>query len=307
MHSTDTVVAPAVFPAPQINPNFRGVLIGGDPAHDYQDPHSSNILLDAGLEMTGQQSPNVLIIPSARWRSETGVNNVSRRYLNYYGKVATAAVLHPFLYQPHNLKRPRLEDLPIDLSRLPLSNEMSEKIEAADLVFVLGADTNRMLNQVWRPHGIVEMLAKAIERGVVMSGTSAGALVWFDGCLSDSSSLQTSRDLTKPESYHYMKGLSYISNSVAAPHYDSHSANQSRISRKESFCKMMYKRRKLGELGLGIDNNAALEIVDGRASVVVGGRDGRRSVYARHYRNGSLEKRVLTPRDASFTFAELVE
>jgi peptidase E len=38
----------------------------------------------------------------------------------------------------------------------------------------------------WRAHGVADALHEAWQRGVVLAGSSAGALCWFDGGVTDS-------------------------------------------------------------------------------------------------------------------------
>jgi peptidase E len=56
---------------------------------------------------------------------------------------------------------------------------------AQDVIFVSGGNTASML-AVWRVHGVDEALREAWRRGTVLAGSSAGALCWFDGGVTDS-------------------------------------------------------------------------------------------------------------------------
>ncbi len=303
-----TSIDSKVFPEPSIDPGFQAVLIGGGENYGlHRDSNTPDLLLDSGLELTGLQKPNVLIIPSARWKSEEGVNAATQSFADYYtNKGLKTEILHPHLYEPQvGDNRLVALDLEMSPSRVPSFGELTEKIEAADLTFVLGGDSHRMLNMVWKPLGIGALLAEAIRRGAVMSGTSAGTLAWFDGGHSDASSLQ--KDPLKAEKYHYVKGLGYIHGTVVGPHYDGAPANQVDRPRKASFHDMMYRRRRLGELGLGIDNNAAIRITTGGLVEVLKGRgDGNREVHAIHHRRGSQVNRTVTPADGQFELSELV-
>jgi len=78
-----------------------------------------------------------------------------------------------------------------------------------DVVYVGGGNTANML-AVWRMHGMDEALRAAWEQGVVLCGSSAGMICWFEAGLTDSfgPQLEGMRD-----------GLGFLPGS-ACPHYD---------------------------------------------------------------------------------------
>jgi peptidase E len=78
-----------------------------------------------------------------------------------------------------------------------------------DVIYVGGGNTANML-AVWRVHGLDEALRAAWEQGVVLCGSSAGMICWFEAGLTDSfgPQLEGMRD-----------GLGFLAGS-ACPHYD---------------------------------------------------------------------------------------
>lgn len=84
-------------------------------------------------------------------------------------------------------------------------------LAAQDLVWVSGGNTASAL-AVWRAHGVDDALRAAHAAGVVLAGSSAGFLCWFEACVTDSFRLETSRPLRD--------GLGLLPGS-ACPHYDS--------------------------------------------------------------------------------------
>lgn len=56
---------------------------------------------------------------------------------------------------------------------------------ACDLIFVGGGNTKSML-ALWREWGVDDILREAWERGVVLAGTSAGSICWFEEGITDS-------------------------------------------------------------------------------------------------------------------------
>jgi dipeptidase E len=78
-----------------------------------------------------------------------------------------------------------------------------------DVIYVGGGATASLL-AVWRLHGLDVILREAWERGIILSGISAGALCWFEAGITDS--------FGKPlQSLH--DGLKFLSGSFC-PHYD---------------------------------------------------------------------------------------
>ena len=78
-----------------------------------------------------------------------------------------------------------------------------------DVIFVSGGNTANML-AVWRVHGFDAILREAWERGIVLAGSSAGMICWFEAGVTDSfgPQLEGMRD-----------GLGFLAGS-ACPHYD---------------------------------------------------------------------------------------
>ena len=89
---------------------------------------------------------------------------------------------------------------PRDLRELALSH---------DVIVVGGGNTANML-AVWRVHGFDRILREAWEKGIVLTGWSAGMICWFEAGVTDSfgPQLEGMRD-----------GLGFLPGS-ACPHYD---------------------------------------------------------------------------------------
>ena len=65
------------------------------------------------------------------------------------------------------------------------TEDLEEKVSTQDIIFVGGGNTKSML-AVWKAWNFHEILKKAYENGIVMSGVSAGAICWFDKGITDS-------------------------------------------------------------------------------------------------------------------------
>ena len=78
-----------------------------------------------------------------------------------------------------------------------------------DLIFVGGGNTANML-AIWRVHGFDAILRDAWEQGIVLSGSSAGMICWFEAGTTDSFG---------PQLAALRDGLGFLPGS-ACPHYD---------------------------------------------------------------------------------------
>ena len=284
---------------------MNAVPMGGDSYATKGDWWEDRRLFDAGLDMTGKQKPHVLIVPTARAVSQKASDRVVGNLSTYYAeRGAEATALHPYLYTQVEEPVPYWGTKVVDPAKVPSASELAEKTEAADLIFILGGDTNRMLNQVWKPTGIDSLLLKAMRQGTVVSGTSAGTVAWFSGGHSAGSSFNINRKSDKPNPFHYAKALGAISSTVVCPHYEASPQNR---SREKSFKNMMYRRRYLGELGVGITAQAALQIsAGGLTSMIRGTGKGDPYIEMMHYRTGSRSSQKITAADGSFPFSKLL-
>ena len=122
-----------------------------------------------------------------------------------------------------------------------------------DAVYVGGGNTANML-AVWRVHGVDRALRAAYQRGVVLAGVSAGAVCWFEAAVSDSfGPLRALRD-----------GLGLLPG-TCAPHYDGDP------ERRPTFARLLAEGLPPG---YGIDDGAALHVIDGGLREVVASRPG---------------------------------
>jgi dipeptidase E len=98
-------------------------------------------------------------------------------------------------------------------SDLPLFNrggeEVRDKLLAQHVIWVGGGNTANLL-AIWRLHGVDEVMREAWDAGVVLAGSSAGMICWFEASITDSfgPALAPLRD-----------GLGFLRGS-ACPHYD---------------------------------------------------------------------------------------
>ena len=121
-----------------------------------------------------------------------------------------------------------------------------DKIERADIVYVGGGNTLKMMRR-WRRLGVDELLRDAFDRGAVLCGVSAGAVCWFERGHSDSMAFYD-RERWK---YIAVTGLGLVEGMVC-PHYNGRTYG---VPRRRDFRAMMERK---GGRGLGIDNHCAV-------------------------------------------------
>ena len=178
------------------------------------------------LEMTEKKNPKILFIPTASSDSE-GYWEMFDKYFRKLG--ARTSVL--FLIRESLSKK-----------------DIEEKILGVDAIYVGGGDTLMMM-KLWRKLGVDKMLLKACEKGIVLSGVSAGGICWFRCGTSDSRRFKNLKaDLIK------VKGLGII-DALHCPHYSSEKGKNK--GRKKDTKKIM---KKTPGVGICIDDCCALEI-----------------------------------------------
>ena len=98
--------------------------------------------------------------------------------------------------------------IPSDISFFKRTIDLREHILAQDIIFVGGGNTKSML-AVWKEWGLDSILKEAYDKGVIMSGVSAGAICWFEKGITDS----WAHDLAILDCLGFTEG-------VCCPHYD---------------------------------------------------------------------------------------
>ena len=88
------------------------------------------------------------------------------------------------------------------------TENLEEKVLTQDIIYVGGGNTKSML-AVWKEWNLHKILRNAYEKGIVMSGVSAGAICWFDKGITDS----YAEELTIIDCLGIVGG-------IACPHFD---------------------------------------------------------------------------------------
>jgi dipeptidase E len=198
------------------------------------------------IRLSHKKNPKLLFIPTASSDSEEYWKHV-QEYFGGFLKCRT--------------------DVLFLVKEQPSKEQIQRKILAADIIYVGGGNTLRMM-RVWRRLGVDKLLASAYENGTVLSGISAGSICWFDSGHSDSMSFYNPRKWK----YINVRGLGFIAG-THCPHYNGMTRG---IPRRKHFRDMI---GKTGGVGLALENNCAIEFIDGRFYKVI-----RSNSYSNAYR-----------------------
>ena len=172
------------------------------------------------LKLAARPSPKLCVINTATGDDPAGI-------LRFYERVdgTDAKVTHLALFPMPNVADP--EDL----------------LMSQDVIFVGGGSVANMM-AVWRVHGIDEILPKAWQAGIILAGSSAGGICWFEGGTTDSFGARL-----RP----FTEGLGMLPGSFC-PHYNSEA------ERRPLYHKLVADGTLPG--GLACDDGAAAHYVD---------------------------------------------
>lgn len=127
-----------------------------------------------------------------------------------------------------------------------------ELVLKSDILYVGGGNTKKML-ETWMKLGIDKLLEKAYEKGILLSGLSAGAICWFNEGYSDSDTISAGEKKT----YSIVKALGFIP-LIYCPHYFEE-------DRELNFDRMILEHNKLG---LAATDNCAIDIKNDQFRIV---------------------------------------
>lgn len=207
------------------------------------------------IRLSNKKHPKLLFIPTASSDSEKYWKHV-QEYFGGFLKCKT--------------------DVLFLIKEQPAKEQIRRKILAADIIYVGGGNTLMMM-RLWRRLGVDKLLIAAYKKGTVLSGISAGSICWFDSGHSDSMSFYSPRKWE----YIKVKGLGLI-RGIHCPHYNSMTRG---IPRRKHFRDMI---EKTGGIGIAIENNCAIEFIDGRLRKII-----RSKTYARAYKLYKQGRRVV--------------
>lgn len=169
------------------------------------------------VKLTGKENPKVCFLPTPMGDSEA--------YIAKWFAIATTLPLQPFAQK-------------VFITNSGQKASFADTLLKMDAILVTGGNTLNAI-ALWKVHGIDNILRKAWEKGIVLSGPSAGAICWFEQGLSDS----------RPQHLTVVKGLGFLKGSNC-PHY--HTEKE----RRTTYLKMIEERKLLA--GYACDETAGL-------------------------------------------------
>jgi len=200
------------------------------------------------VELTGKERPAVVYVGTAMAEDP----EAALRMYDHFTGLADIARLEFFPWPPEDLR---------------------SAILGADVIFVGGGNTANML-AIWRVHGLDALLREAWDAGVVLSGSSAGGICWFEQGVTDSFGPQLGP----------MDCLGFLEGSLC-PHWDD-----------EELRKPVYRGllRDGFRAGYAAEAGVGLRFVDRELREVVACEEGSKA-YRVEFRDGEV---VETPIEA---------
>jgi dipeptidase E len=192
-----------------------------------------NLALDRYiLEQARGATPNVCFVPTASGDSES--------YISRYYESFETLDCHP--------------------SHLSLFHSPKQDLETyilqQDVIYVGGGNTRNLL-AIWRDWGLDQILRRALDQGIVLTGVSAGSICWFQQGVTDSMKPQGSTRLASIDC------LGFLPHSNC-PHYDGEA------NRRPEY----HRLQEAGEIanGWAADDGVGLHFMDGKLEAIVSSR-----------------------------------
>lgn len=211
------------------------------------------------IKLSGRKNPRLLFIPTAS-RDAVGYVDMVK---NYFGKKLGCKVNSLML-----------------LSEKYSKKQLEEKILKTDIIYVGGGNTLKLM-KTWRKLRVDAIIKKAMEKGIVLSGLSAGSICWFRYGNSDSARFGKNKKANMMR----VRGLNFIP-ALHCPHYDIEKG------RKRSLREMM---KKNSGVAIALDNCAAIEIIGDEYRIIRSKKTA--NAYRIYWINGKYFKQLIPVRN----------
>ncbi|MDW5290134.1 peptidase E [Formosa sp. PL04] len=146
------------------------------------------------IKLTGKERPKICFLPTA-----SGDN--AKAIIGWYEIV-------------HDLSLEPMVQRTFEIGSKNQKVSFEDVLLNVDAIVVGGGNTVNMM-AVWKAQGIDVVLKKALEKGIVLAGNSAGSLCWFEKGITDS----------RPIKLGVVEGLGFLEYSNC-PHYDADEARR---------------------------------------------------------------------------------
>ncbi|MBP3841027.1 MAG: Type 1 glutamine amidotransferase-like domain-containing protein [Bacilli bacterium] len=206
------------------------MLIGGGNIGRGETEYETKEIDEEVVRMAEKENPNFLFIGLASSFSDSYYDIVKVIYKNLGCTPA-------YLKKKNILNNPDI---------------VKNKIESADIIYFGGGDTIKLLDNL-REYNMIPLIEKAIERGCVLVGVSAGAIMMCKEGYSDSYKLRGESD-----SFDFLEGLGFLNISFC-PHYEDDSY------RKHDLIEDLEKENRMV---YALPNNTAMKIIDNSYEII---------------------------------------
>ena len=183
------------------------------------------------LRLTNSKTATLLFIPTASHDSSDYFETVKKHFLN----IGFTSV-----------------DVLYLLDKSLSESQIRKAILSCDAIYVGGGNALQMMT-VWRKQGVDKTLKQALDKGIVLSGLSAGSICWFNQGSSDSR-----RFTSGSNKLINVTGLGFI-DATHCPHYDVEPCRHSDIKKK---------MRNSAKVAICLDNCVAVEIVGNEYRII---------------------------------------
>ena len=198
------------------------VLIGGGDTGRGNTTYETKEIDEEIVKLTEKENPIFLFIGLASSHSDSYYDTMKKIYKEL-------GCIREYLKKKNIINNPDI---------------VKNKIERADIIYICGGDTVKLINNI-KEYEIDKLLINAYERGCILVGMSAGAILLSTEGFSDSLIIRGESD-----KHEFINGLKFIDINIC-PHYHSNKIKDQEL--KESIKnKTVY----------GLENGTALKIID---------------------------------------------
>ena len=213
---------------------MKCVLIGGGEVGRGRSSYETKEIDEEIVKMTEKENPTFLFIGLASSFSDSYYDTMKKIYKD-------------------------LGCTPVYLKKKNIINNpdiVKDKILNADIIYICGGDTVKLINDI-KDYKIDKLLKEALNKGTVLAGMSAGAILLSNKGFSDSLILREESD-----KHSFINGLGFVDLDIC-PHYHSNPKKDEEL--KDSI--------KDSEKVYGLEDCTALKIIDKKISVIKSSED----------------------------------
>ena len=228
------------------------MLIGGGDTGRGNTEYTTKEIDEEIVKMTEKVNPNFLFIGLASSHADSYYDTMKKIYKD-------------------------LGCTPVYLKKSNLVNNpdiVKQKIEDADIIYICGGDTVKLLDHV-KEYNLEKLLLDAYNKGTVLAGMSAGAILLSNKGFSDSLIAREESD-----KYEFIKGLKFIDLNFCT-HYN--------LDPKKTKDLEEYLSKNNEEV-YSLENNTALKIIDDKISIIKSYKKAK--VYKVSYKDKLIEKEI---------------